>query len=231
MAIPVIAARMIAAHVTSNRNALALCTMTRPSTSFEPPKYSPTMAPIRLSVDPILRAVTKYGRAFGTRRTRRTVHSDAAYERSSSSAVGSTWVSPRVTFTTTGTKTSTATIIIFDSGLSTPNQLFMSGAKAMIGTALAPMATGRSSSRAVAKRAVKSDTTTPNRVPSPNPPTASNRVAPAALPSGQRPEVQFSASAVTMAVGVGSGNPRRSMLLTMTCQAAIVPANTTIAGR
>ena len=45
-----------------------------------------------------------------------------------------------MTLTTTGKKTRTATIIILDSGLSTPNQLFMSGAKAMIGTALAPIA-------------------------------------------------------------------------------------------
>ena len=37
----------------------------------------------------------------------------------------------------TGKKTSTAAIIILDSGLSTPNQLFMIGAKAMIGIALA----------------------------------------------------------------------------------------------
>ena len=47
---PVIAASRIAAHVTSNRSALALWTMIRPRTSDAPPKYSPTIAPIRLSV-------------------------------------------------------------------------------------------------------------------------------------------------------------------------------------
>ena len=125
-------------------------TTTRPSTSLVPPKYSPTIAPMRLSVAATFSAVKKYGSAFGMRRTRRIVPSDAAYERMSSSAAGSTWVSPRVTLTTIGKKTSTATIIIFDSGLMTPNQLFMSGAKAMIGTALAPIASGSNNSRAVA---------------------------------------------------------------------------------
>ena len=105
---------------------------------------------MRLSVVATFSAVKKYGSALGMRSTRRIVPSDAAYERISSSAAGSTWVSPRVTLTTTGKNTSTATIIIFDSGLRTPNQLFMSGAKAMIGTALAPMASGSSNSRAVA---------------------------------------------------------------------------------
>ena len=124
---------------------------------------------MRLSVVPTLRAVKKYGRALGIADLRRIVHSDAAYERISSSAAGSTWVSPRVTLTTTGKNTSTATIIILDSGLSTPNQLFMSGAKAMIGTALAPTASGRSSSRAVANRAVRNATTTPARRPDDEP--------------------------------------------------------------
>ena len=40
----------IAAHVTSKRSALALWTMIRPRTSDAPPKYSPTIAPIRASV-------------------------------------------------------------------------------------------------------------------------------------------------------------------------------------
>src|SRR5918995_1322062 len=138
--VPQPATTRIAAQVTSNRNALALWTITRPSTSLEPPKYSPTMAPIRLSVEPTLSAVKKYGSAFGTRTRQRMAQSDAAYERMSSRAAGSTEVRPRVTLTTTGKKTSTATIIILDKGFRTPNQLFMSGAKAMIGTALAPIA-------------------------------------------------------------------------------------------
>ena len=40
-------------------------TMTRPRTLRDPPKYSPTIAPMRLSVVATLRAVKKYGRAFG----------------------------------------------------------------------------------------------------------------------------------------------------------------------
>jgi hypothetical protein len=198
MAMPVTAARMIAAQVTSKRSAPALATMTWPRTLLVPPKYSPTIAPIRLRVVPTLRAVKKYGKAFGILTRRRTDDSDAAYERISSRAAGSTWVSPRVTLTRTGKKTRTATIIIFDSGLSTPNQLFMSGAKAMIGTALAPIARGSSSSRAVTKRAVRSATTTPAVVPMASPPNASMRVAVADVWSGQRPAPQFAPSASTI---------------------------------
>ena len=47
---PIAETTMIAAQVTSKRSALALSTTTRPSATFSPPKYSPTMAPIRLSV-------------------------------------------------------------------------------------------------------------------------------------------------------------------------------------
>ena len=200
---------MIAAHVTSKRSALALWTTTRPRTLLAPPKYSPTMAPMRLSVAPILSAVKKYGRALGNRTSRRMVHSDAAYDRISSSAAGSTWVSPRVTLTTTGKKTRTATIIILDSGLSTPNQLFISGANAMIGTALAPIASGSSSSRAVANRAVRAATMTPAAVPMASPPRASKSVETAATRSGQLPASQFSPSAPTMAVGAGTGKRPR----------------------
>ena len=62
---PVAAASRMAAHVTSKRSALALCTTTRPSTSLEPPKYSPTIAPIRLSVAATFNPVKKYGSALG----------------------------------------------------------------------------------------------------------------------------------------------------------------------
>ena len=68
----------MAAQLTSKRRALALWTTTRPRTSLVPPKYSPTIAPIRLSVVPILSAVKKYGRALGRRTVRSTVHSEAA---------------------------------------------------------------------------------------------------------------------------------------------------------
>ena len=56
---PVTAARRIAAHVTSKRSADADCTTTRPITVDEPPKYSPTMAPMRLSVVASFSAVRK----------------------------------------------------------------------------------------------------------------------------------------------------------------------------
>ena len=75
---PVTAARMIAAQVTSKRSAPALATMTWPRTLLVPPKYSPTIAPIRLSVVPTLRAVKKYGRAFGIRTCGGPSDSDAA---------------------------------------------------------------------------------------------------------------------------------------------------------
>ena len=63
----------------------------------------------------------------------------------------------------TGKNTSTAAIIIFESGLRTPNQLFMSGANAMIGTAPAAMASGRSAARALAQRAVANATSDARR--------------------------------------------------------------------
>src|SRR5687768_10674930 len=205
--------------------------MTRPRTSLEPPKYSPTMAPIRASVEPTLSAVKKYGSAFGTRTRHRMDQSDAAYERMSSSAAGSTEVSPRVTFTTTGKNTRTATIIILDSGLRTPNQLFMSGANAMIGTALAPIAIGSRSSRAVTNRAVNPATTTPATVPIARPPSASKSVAAAALPIGHRPAPHEAESAPAISEGAGNGSPRRSMFWTTSSQSAMVPPNTSTAGR
>ena len=57
----------------SNRSALELWTMIRPSTSEDPPKYSATTAPIRLSVVASLSAVKKNGSAFGSRTLRRIV--------------------------------------------------------------------------------------------------------------------------------------------------------------
>ena len=45
-------------------------------------------------------------------------------------------------FTSTGKKQSAAAITIFESGLRSPNQLFVIGAKAMIGIALAAIMYG-----------------------------------------------------------------------------------------
>ena len=63
----------------------------------------------------------------------------------------------------TGKNTRTAAIIIFESGLRTPNQLFMSGANAMIGMAPAAMASGNSASRADSQRAEANATSDPRR--------------------------------------------------------------------
>ena len=69
-----------------------------------------------------------------------------------------------MTLIMTGKKTSSAAIIIFERGLRTPNQLLRMGAMAMIGTALLAIATGSSTSRAVAQRAVEKAMSTPPRV-------------------------------------------------------------------
>ena len=55
--------------------------------------------------------------------------------------------------TITGKNTRTAAIIVFDSWLSTPNQLLKIGAKAMIGTEFAAIANGSSEPRRTANRA------------------------------------------------------------------------------
>src|SRR5437879_5127525 len=105
-----------------------------------------------LKVVAIRSAVNQYGRAFGIRSLSSVARSPAAYEFMSSSAAGSTSVRPRIVLTMTGKKTMTATMVIRGSMLSTPNQLIVIGAKAMIGTVLAPTAIGMSVSRAVAQR-------------------------------------------------------------------------------
>ena len=64
----------------------------------------------------------------------------AAYERISSTASGGTDVRPRSVLIITGKKQMTAAITIFEAGERIPNQLFVIGAKAMIGIALAAMA-------------------------------------------------------------------------------------------
>ncbi len=80
-------------------------------------------------------------------RTRRnTSRSDAAYERISSIDSGSTDVSPRNVFTSTGKKHRTAAIVTFDHGLRSPNHAFVIGAKAMIGIAFAAIMYGISAS-------------------------------------------------------------------------------------
>ncbi len=130
----------------------------------------------------------------------------------------------------TGKNTSTAAIIIFESGLRTPNQLFMRGAIAMIGTAPAAMASGRSAARALAQRAVANATSTPATVPMTSPPRASNSVAWVDGRIAYWPPDQFSWSAVTMTLGRGRMNALRLAAPTITSQATIVAKKTATAG-
>src|SRR5213596_3017509 len=105
------------------------------------------MAPIVASVAATFRAVKMNGRALGIRTLRSVVASDAAVERINSSAAGSTSVRPRTVLIITGKKTSNAAMAILDSGLARPNQLFMTGANAMIGIELIATANGSMDSR------------------------------------------------------------------------------------
>ena len=77
----------------------------------------------------------------------------------------------------TGKNTSTAAISAFESGLMSPNQLLISGANAMIGTALAATASGSRMPRAVTKRAATNATARPASVPISSPTSASWSVA------------------------------------------------------
>src|SRR5262245_32057932 len=98
------------------------------------------MAPIIASTVAIFKAEKMNGSAFGIRTRLKISHSPHAYERISSIELGRTDVRPRSVFTKTGKKQSTAAITIFESGLRAPNQLFVIGAKAMIGIAFAAIA-------------------------------------------------------------------------------------------
>ena len=75
--------------------------------------------------------------------------------------------------TSTGKKQRTAAITIFESWLSVPNQLFVIGAKAMIGTALAAIANGSSAVASSRQRARIRATTIPAEHPITQPPNAS----------------------------------------------------------
>ena len=106
----------------------------------------------------------------------------------------------------TGKKLRTAAIIILDSGLSSPNQVLNSGAKAMIGIAFAATASGSRSARIEDQRAAAKAKTTPVVVPMRKPPTASMIVFFADSNSGNRSPFQFSTSAATIADGAGRMN-------------------------
>ena len=99
---------------------------------------------------------------------------------------GSTEVSPRRAFTSTGKKHSTAAITIFDHGLRRPNQAFVIGAKAMIGIALAAIAYGMKALPTRFHRESTSATTSATAQPSAKPATASLNVNQPALQSSPR---------------------------------------------
>ena len=76
----------------------------------------------------------------------------------------------------TGKKHSTAAITIFESWLSVPNQLFVIGAKAMIGIAFAAIANGIRAVASSRQRARIRATTIPAEQPITQPPKASSNV-------------------------------------------------------
>ncbi len=75
--------------------------MREPRPFCGPPKYSATNAVITASGAAIFSAVNRYGTALGTRALRITSNGEAAYERSSSRCVASTWRKPLATLTST----------------------------------------------------------------------------------------------------------------------------------
>ena len=118
-----------------------------------PPKYSPTIAPIIASTLATFSAVKRYGSAVGTRTRRQISSSPAAYDRISSIWRGLALWSPRSVFTSTGRKQRTPAIAIFDVGESGLSQASKIGANAMIGMALAAIATGINAVPSASKRA------------------------------------------------------------------------------
>ena len=88
----------------------------------------------------------------------------------------STELRPRSMLICTGKKQRTAAIAIFENGFSRPNQLFMIGAKAMIGTAFAATANGMNAVPSGRKAAKTSETATARLEPIAKPPSASLKV-------------------------------------------------------
>src|SRR5258708_7227050 len=179
-----------------------------------------------LRVVAIRSAVNQYGRAFGTRSFPRVWVSVAAYDESSSRAAGSTFVSPRTVLIITGKKTITATIVSRGRMLSGPNQFRVIGAKAIIGIELAPIATGISSSRAVAHRAVASPLRVPSTTPTSRPPTAS-------VPVKRTPFARVGhsdARLAAMTLGLGTRNDWTPSARSDTSQRARTTTNTIPAG-
>src|ERR1700674_2277129 len=123
------------------------------------------MAPIIERTVATFSPVNMCGSEFGIR-TRQNVESrPAAYDCISSIDDGWTEVSPRSVLIITGKKQSSAAIAIFEKGFSRPNQLFMIGANAMIGIALAATAYGMKAPASGRHAANSSATRTPRPDP------------------------------------------------------------------
>src|SRR5207342_1910164 len=132
--------------------------------------------PIIARTHPIFKAEKTNGKELGIRTRLNTEDSRAAYERISSIDSGSTEVSPRSVFTSTGKKHRTAAIVTFDHGLRIPNHAFVIGANAMIGTAFAAIMYGISASPKGRQRARARALTKAALLPRTNPPNASLNV-------------------------------------------------------
>src|SRR5215210_3171780 len=99
------------------------------------------MAPISDSVTFSFSAWNTNGSEAGRRSRRKVSSGDAAYERISSSDVGSTDTIPLNAVTAIGAVVMMTTIATFD-GLSLPKYRIISGASAMTGMAVTPFASG-----------------------------------------------------------------------------------------
>src|SRR5215211_174262 len=162
---PRMLATRIAAQAVSNANSAAEFLICTPSASCEPPKYSPTTAPIIARTLATFNAEKRYGSELGSLTRRKIEYSPAAYDRISSIDDGRTDVRPRSVFTNTGKKQRIAAITIFESGFRSPNHWFVIGANAMIGIAFAAIMYGISARPSGRQRAQTSAARTPAAEP------------------------------------------------------------------
>src|SRR5918999_2061516 len=223
---PRMLATRIAAQAVSNANSAAELRIWTPRASVEPPKYSPTTAPIIARTLATFNAEKRYGSELGSRTRRKISSSPAAYERMSSIDDGRTDVSPRSVLTKTGKKQRTAAIAILESGFSRPNHWFVIGAKAMIGIAFAAIAYGITAERRVRKRARRGATSTAAEQPIANPPSASLNVYQPAFQSTSRSSQNVS----TMLLGGGRRKRWTSRAATIPSHRPIPSTNTARAG-
>ena len=117
--------------------------------------------------------------------------------------------SPRVTLAITGKNTSTAAIIIFESGLSVPNQLFMSGANATIGDGVRRDRQRHERVARAMNRAVMRAAPRPAEVPMTSPPRP-RRSSPAMRSSASRVAVPVIVERPPIAEGRGKRKAFRS---------------------